>query len=318
MITGFRERVMTVNPDYIVFDRLRTLQVNVGNLCNQSCEHCHIEAGPDGKNIMSEKIVAKIVSFVKSQHGLSVDITGGSPQLNPSFRFLVEMLRPYTSRIIVRTNLTILLEEGMEWLPDFYKKNRIVLVGSLPCYTKENVDKQRGEGIFEKSIRALRALNRIGYGDCLELNLVYNPGGDFLPAPQEDLECDYRKHLLDEYGIRFSNLFTITNAPIGRFRRYLRANGRMESYLDLLSENFNPEIAGNIMCRSLVSVGWRGRIYNCDFNQAEGMPIRGDDGRDFVIDDLGSFIEKRPEIVMGDHCYCCTAGAGSSCTGALL
>jgi radical SAM/Cys-rich protein len=220
---------------------------------------------------------------------------------------------------MVRTNLTVFFEPGLDWVPRWYRDHCALVIGSLPCYTQENVDKQRGPGVFHKSIKAIRLLNDLGYGrqENLELNLVYNPGGDFLPGPQQELEADYKKQLR-RYGICFNRLYTITNAPIGRFRQYLEANGRLEHYLRLLVENFNPTAAQNIMCRNLVSVDYTGILYNCDFNQALGLPVIDAAGNTVAIDQLEDVLSEGLEIITGEHCFCCTAGAGSSCTGSLV
>ena len=318
MIADVKAVMRDVDPEILSFDRLETLQVNLGNMCNQQCEHCHIEAGPAGKRIMTREVMARILDFLKDRPGLTLDVTGGCPELNPDFRFLVEEACKLTSRLMVRTNLTIFSEEGMDWLPQWYSDHEVVLIASLPCYTKENTDAQRGNGVFEQSIKALKRLNESGYGRSFELDLVYNPGGDFLPGSQEGLETDYRERLFSDYGIVFSKLFTIVNAPLGRFRRYLESNGLAEKYIKVLVEKFNPDAALNIMCRSLISVDWRGVLHNCDFNLAAGLPIRDEFGRVYKIDDILGIIQGGHEILMAEHCYCCTAGDGSSCTGALL
>ncbi len=316
MITDFKRKVAHLNPEFLKFEALETLQVNVGNLCNLQCTHCHVQAGPKGTKIMSKQIMDKIIDFLKRHPGLTLDITGGSPEMNPNFRYFLEFTHSLVSRLMVRTNLTILLEEDMEWIPEWYRAHGVVVIASLPCYTEENVNKQRGNGVFQKSIAALKKLNNIGYGTSLELNLVYNPGSDCLPGGQTELEQAYKKQLFENYGVRFSHLFTITNAPLGRFKNYLIANGKLEQYLQLLVANFNPAAAENIMCRTLVSVDYQGKLYNCDFNQALNRPLKNHEGRTMTIDDLEA-VHRGDEIVTAEHCYCCTAGAGSSCTGAL-
>jgi len=318
MIVDFKERVASVDPRFSCFDKLQTLQVNLGNMCNQCCQHCHIEASPTGNRIMRRDVMEKIINFLRNQEGITLDLTGGCPELHPDFKFFVEETRKLTSRLTVRTNLTVLLEEGKDWIPQWYKDNQVVVIASMPCYTKENVDKQRGDGVYEKSIEVLKKLNELGYGDSLELNLVYNPGGDFLPSPQRELEMDYKRELSQNYGLRFHSLFTITNAPIGRFKNYLKANGLLEQYNQLLADSFNPDAAKDIMCRTLISVDWRGVLYNCDFNQALGLPVRNEDGEILEIDDIQHAIQSGAEIIVAEHCYCCTAGAGSSCTGILV
>ena len=317
MTVSFEEKISKIDPELLNFRKLETLQVNLGNMCNQYCTHCHIEAGPSGNKIMRRDVMEKIITFLKENSNITLDITGGCPELNPGFRFFLENSYSLVSSVMVRTNLTILLEDKMEWIPKWYRDHNVVLIASLPCYTKENVDRQRGNGSFKKSIKALRKLNALGYGDVYELNLVYNPGGGFLPASQKELEEDYRKKLLDEYGIRFSRLFTITNAPVGRFKNFLKANGKLEEYILLLAQNFNAEAACHIMCRNLINIDWQGILYNCDFNQALGLPVRNDKGGILEIDHIKEVLENKYRVAMSDHCFCCTAGAGSSCTGAL-
>jgi radical SAM/Cys-rich protein len=319
MVTYFNQILSSTDPNLLSFDNLQTLQVNLGNRCNQSCVHCHVQAGPDGQKIMPREVMKKIVDFAGSHQSLCIDITGGCPELNPDFRFFVEGICDSACRLMVRTNLTVFFEPGLEWIPQWYRDHRAVVVGSLPCYTQQNVDQQRGPETFDRSIRAMRLLNDLGYGHDseLELNLVYNPGGEFLPGPQEQLEADYKRELNKEYGVSFNRLFTITNAPIGRFRQYLEANGRLRQYLQLLVENFNSEAARNIMCRRMVSVDYRGILYNCDFNQALNLPIANGGGA-ATIEQLDDILAGRLEIITGEHCFCCTAGAGSSCTGSLV
>lgn len=316
MITDFKSKVQSMNPEFVQFDTLNTLQVNLGNLCNLRCAHCHVQASPKGTKIMSKDVMDRIIDFLRRHPGLTLDITGGSPEMNPHFRYFLESIHPLVSRLMVRTNLTILLEKGMEWISDWYKTHGVVVIASLPCYTEENVDRQRGNGVFSRSIDVLKKLNRIGYGESLELNLVYNPGSDCLPAVQDELEQAYKKQLFESYGIKFTHLFTITNAPLGRFKNYLIANGKLEQYLQLLVDNFNPAAAENIMCRTLVSVDYRGKLYNCDFNQVLNHPLTNQKGSTMTIDNLEA-VHRGDEIVTAEHCYCCTAGAGSGCTGAL-
>jgi len=318
MVAAFKERLRGIDPGYIKFDTLQTLQVNLGNLCNLSCRHCHVVASPEGEKVMNRDVMAKIIGFLSRQPGITLDITGGCPEMNPYFRYLIEATEGLSPRRIVRSNLAILTEPGMEWLPGIYSNHGLVVIASLPCYMKENVDRQRGEGVYARSIAALKVLNSIGYGDTLELNLVYNPGGDFVPGSQKELEAAYKKELMERHGIRFNNLYTLANAPIGRFREYLEAKGAFDLYLNLLATSFNPDVAGNIMCRTLVSVDWKGFLYNCDFNQANGLPITGENGGILKIDDLEDAVRSGNELFLSQHCYCCTAGEGSSCTGALL
>jgi radical SAM/Cys-rich protein len=320
MIADFRDALTNVDPALPRVGELLTLQVNLGNRCNQRCAHCHVQAGPNGEKMMPKAVMEEIIRFLSGHGGLCVDVTGGCPEMNPDFRFFVESVCGLASRLIVRTNLTVLLEPGLEWVPSWYRRRRVTLCASLPCYTRQNVDGQRGRGVFEKSIAALKMLNELGYGsdEALELNLVYNPGGDFLPGPQQQLEADYKRELGGKYGIRFSRLFTITNVPIGRFKESLETNGRLNRYMRLLADNFNPSAAENLMCRSLVSVDYRGLAFNCDFNQALGLPIVDSKGRAVTIERLDDALSEGIEIITGEHCFCCTAGTGSSCTGSLV
>lgn len=317
MTSSFFDRLQNVNPEYGTFDSLKTLQVNLGNLCNMACAHCHVSASPAGDKIMSREVSERVVAVLRRNRGITLDMTGGCPEMSPQFRYLVEATDSLLLRRIVRSNLTVLMEPGMEWLAEFYQQHELVVFGSLPCYSAENVEKQRGAGVFARSLAALKKLNSLGYGTELELNLVYNPGGPFLPGSQRDLESAYRKELAEKFGIHFTNLYTITNAPIGRFREYLEKKGAYETYLNLLADRFNPEAAGSIMCRTMVSVDWQGLLYNCDFNQVLGLPVRGRDGNALTIDNLDEAARTGTGLALGQHCYCCTAGEGSSCTGSL-
>ena len=317
MVAGFKERLREIDPMFVTFEGLQTLQVNLGNICNLSCAHCHVNASPAGDRIMGPEVVEKIVGLLTRRPGITIDITGGCPEMNPHFRTLVERTRGLSPRRMVRSNLTIMTEPGMEWLPAFYRDQELVVIASLPCYLEENVDRQRGAGVFARSIEALRILNRLGYGGTLELNLVYNPGGPFIPGSQRELEDAYKAELLSRHDIRFNNLYTIANAPIGRFREYLETKGAYERYLVMLATRFNPDAARNIMCRTLISVDWQGFLYNCDFNQAIGLPITGSNGKILKFDDLEEAARTEAELFLAQHCYCCTAGEGSSCTGAL-
>ncbi len=315
----FANKIKAVDPDCLAFDDLRTLQVNLGNRCNQKCSHCHVKAHPNGSKIMTRSVMGKIIEFLKSHPNLTVDITGGCPELNPDFGFFIESVHPLAAEITIRTNLTVLLEPGLGWVAPWYADHKVALIASLPCYTADNVDHQRGRGVFQQSIDALRLLNKLGYATApdLTIDLVYNPAADNLPPDQSRLESDYKSHLLDEYGIRFNRLYALANAPIGRFRDLLETNGRLNDYIQLLIDSFNPVAVDAVMCRSLVSVDYRGLLYNCDFNQALDLPIIDTDGRPATIDHLEKIIAGDLTIVTDDHCFCCTAGAGSSCTGAL-
>jgi radical SAM/Cys-rich protein len=299
-----------------------TLQVNVGKLCNQACHHCHVDAGPKRTEVMTRATAERVAELLEASTGIrTVDLTGGAPELNPNFTYIVERARAAGRAVMVRCNLTVMFVPGMEWLAEFYRANRVHLVCSLPCYTVENVEKQRGRGVFEKSIEALRLLNRIGYarGD-LVLDLVYNPVGPVLPPPQPQLEAEYREQLGRNFGISFNHLLTITNMPISRFAQQLHQWGRYTDYMGLLINHFNPATVAGLMCRTLVSVGWDGRLYDCDFNQMLEIPLgAGGEGKSLTIwdvDDVGRLAEA--PIATGTHCFGCTAGAGSSCSGALV
>lgn len=292
---------------------LSIMQVNVGNLCNLACKHCHVEAGPNGKNIMTLETMKDCLEVFKENKFSILDITGGAPEMNPNIKWLIKEGKNLASKVIVRTNLVILTEEGYKDLPEFYKENKVEVVCSLPCYGKENTDKQRGNGVFEKSIEALLKLNELGYGkdEKLILNLVYNPGGAFLPPSQATLEAEYKKRLNNEYGIVFNNLFTITNNPIGRFGMFLKSNNSLEEYMKILSHNFNKDTVEFMMCRNQMSIGFDGYIYDCDFNQVVNIKANGEN---HISKFKGKKIEVR-DIVLGNHCYACTAGSGSSCGG---
>jgi radical SAM/Cys-rich protein len=296
-----------------------TLQVNVGKLCDLACHHCHVEAGPKRTERMTGRTARRVLELLEKNPQLStLDLTGGAPELNENFRELVAGARALGRRVIDRCNLTVLLLPGQEDSAEFLAKHGVAVVASLPCYTRENVEAQRGRGVFGRSVEALRRLNALGYGlrDApLELDLVYNPLGASLPPPQADLEQSYRKELLELFGIRFHHLFTITNMPIKRFAHALERDGRQEAYQSLLVNHFNPASVPALMCRSLLSVGWDGRLYDCDFNQMLELPLGSGVRTIWDLHDLGS-LEGAP-VATGMHCYGCTAGAGSSCGGSL-
>jgi arsenite methyltransferase len=314
-LADFSEKIISVSPELLYFENLEILQVNLGNLCNQSCKHCHVNAGPDGKNIMDRQTIDKVVRFIKNYPDITLDITGGAPEIHPDFVYLIEKIEEHKGKKIVRTNLTIITEDTMDWLPEFYRDHNIVITASLPCYSRENVDTQRGNGVFEKSIKALKMLNEVGYSRSHELNLVYNPNGPTLPPSQDELEGCYREKLSQNFNTEFNNLYTIINNPVGRFEKVLRLENGYEDYIKMLSEHFNPDAAQNIMCRTLVSVNWEGKLFNCDFNQAKGLPIRDRKGKVICIDEIEDLLSGHYEILTGEHCYSCTAGLGSSCTG---
>ena len=319
-MNNFRNTVLSVNRSYSRRVGLEILQANVGNRCNQRCSHCHMDAGPGGDRIMQREVMNGIIRFLSKKRSLlTLDITGGAPELNPDFKYLVREADPFVKEILVRTNLTVLLLPEIAGLVEFCRGHKIHLISSMPCYTQENVDRQRGNGIFNKSVKALKILNNLGYGteDSLQLDLVYNPGGAFLPGEQAILENDYKKVMKERFGIVFNTLLAITNAPIKRFETYLKANGNFNEYMSLLMDNFNKDIAGNIMCRNLLSVGWDGALYDCDFNQALGLSLKGRSGKPLNIQSLDSNSLEGNDILFEDHCYSCTAGKGSSCGGAL-
>ena len=313
-------RPLLLSTDFPPIERLAvdTLQVNVGYRCNQSCAHCHVNAGPTRTEEM-ERAVAELVLAVIDRHGIStLDITGGAPELNANFRFLVGEARRRGLAVIDRCNLTILLEPGQETLAEFLAQHRVAVTASLPCYLEENVDAQRGQGVYGRSIEALRRLNALGYGQGggLALNLVYNPQGPSLPPPQEALERDYKRELLARFGIRFDRLLTLTNLPIARFGAVLLAHQRFDSYMQLLKSSHVDANLDQVMCRRLISVDWRGFLYDCDFNQMLDLPMLASDRRLHLRDLLHGLPLGAP-IRTGEHCYGCTAGQGSSCSGAL-
>ena len=299
--------------------KTEVLQVNLGKLCNLACVHCHVNAGPKRKEIMTRGTVDRVIDWFARTEIPTIDLTGGAPEMIPDFRYFIERvktLRP-SRRVIDRCNLTILLEPGYEGLAQFLARHKVEIIASMPCYTAENVNAQRGQGVFDSSIKALRVLNSLGYGSDLPLHLVYNPVGAFLPGPQAELEADYKRELKKHFGIIFNNLYTITNLPIARFASYLRHNNKLEEYMQLLIDNFNPATVFGLMCRNTISVGWTGEVFDCDFNQMLNMNWRNGSGPLHLWDLDPAAVENR-EILTGNHCFGCTAGAGSSCAGALV
>jgi radical SAM/Cys-rich protein len=303
--------------------RPEILQVNMGKLCNLTCTHCHVNAGPKRKEIMTRETVERTIDWLAKTQIPTVDLTGGAPEMVPDFRYFIERVKKLqpSRHIIDRCNLTILIEPGYEDLSEFLATNRVEIVASMPCYSAENVNTQRGKGVFDASITALQLLNSLGYGIDreLQLHLVYNPIDAFLPPLQDELEVDYKHELKKHFGIVFNKLYALTNLPIGRFASYLRRSGKLEEYMQLLIHAFNPATINGLMCRNTISVGWRGEVYDCDFNQQLGMQWRSD--RDmsglFLWDIDPDSLEDR-DIMTGEHCFGCTAGAGSSCGGALV
>jgi len=299
---------------------LETLQVNLGYKCNQTCVHCHVNAGPTRTEEMDRETMHIVLRFLEASSVGMLDITGGAPELNPNFRELVQGARVLGVHVIDRCNLTILEEPGEESLAEFLAANRVEITASLPCYTEELVDRQRGKGAYELSIRALRRLNALGYGmdgSGLDLNLVYNPQGPTLPPSQEKLQADYRSELGDRFGIRFNRLYTLTNMPIARFGSMLISKGQFNAYMRLLQESFREENLDAVMCRSLISVDWQGYVYDCDFNQMLGIPLRVAGKPRVKLSDLMERDLAGNPIMVKDHCFGCTAGQGSSCGGAL-
>lgn len=298
---------------------LEILQINLGYLCNLECNHCHVDASPRRKEITTKDVLNKcleVIDTVKTIH--TVDLTGGAPEMNPDFEWLLEELGKRDVEVLVRSNLTILVEGKFKTYPKLLTKHKVTIVSSLPCYTEENVDAQRGDGVFTKSIKALQILNELGYGTHpeLKLHLVYNPGGASIAPSQDALHHDYTIELKEKYNIVFNDLFTITNLPISRFLEYLIAENQLETYMDVLANSFNPSAAQNVMCRNTLSVDYDGNIYDCDFNQILKLQIATEKSKnimDFNYQDI-----KNRDIIINQHCYGCTAGEGSSCQGALI
>lgn len=310
-IPEFKTRI--TNPKLLrTVDNLNTLQVNIGRLCNLRCKHCHIQAGPDRKEIMTLDTMKHVLRILRSWNFNVLDITGGAPEMNPNFHWFVSEAVKSIAHVIVRSNLVILDKEDYKYLPEFFAENKIEIIASLPFYSKINCDRQRGTGVFDEIIKMLKRLNSLGYGkdERLILNLVYNPNGAFLPPNQTELENEYKKRLFSEYGVIFNHLFMITNNPVGRFENFLKQTGNFENYMQRLNNAFNPSALEKMMCRFQISVGWDGMLYDCDFNQAIGLSIKEPNN----ISLLGDNPEGR-EILFGNHCYACTAGAGSSCGG---
>lgn len=300
---------------------LDVLQVNMGRYCNQACIHYHVESGPTRREMMSRGTVDAVLRFLAATEIPTLDITGGAPELNPAFDYLVESAIGLKRHVMDRCNLTVIFEPGKEYLPEFFHRHRVELVCSLPCYTEENVDRQRGKGTFDLSIRALKIFNDLGYGQAgsgLTLNLVYNPVGPHLPPPQNKLEEDYKRELREKFDIEFNHLYCLSNMPITRYETHLKLRGEYEQYMGLLERSFNAATLDQVMCRSLISVGWEGTIYDCDFNQMLDWPIRDAEGKALHISTLSLDQVEHAAIMVGNHCYACTAGSGSSCGGALV
>jgi radical SAM/Cys-rich protein len=298
------------------------LQVNVGKLCNLTCIHCHVNAGPKRTEIMSRETIDRVVDWLAKTDIPTVDLTGGAPEMIPDFKYFVERLKALTPprHLIDRCNLTILLERGFEDYAGFLAHHRVEIIASMPCYSPENVNAQRGEGVFDASIKALQLLNSLGYGSRsdLPLHLIYNPNGAFLPGPQAELEADYKRELKQNFGIVFNQLYTITNLPIARFASWLRQHDQLAEYMELLMNNFNPATVEGLMCRNTISVSWTGEVFDCDFNQMLKMQWCNSEAASLHLWDVDPESVENRDILTGDHCFGCTAGAGSSCGGALV
>ncbi len=297
--------------------RIEVLQVNVGKLCNQACAHCHVDAGPDRREVMSHETAEHVIEVLRRHPIPTLDVTGGAPELNPNFRWLVGQARALGRHVMDRCNLTVLLTAPQADLINFLAAHRVEIVASLPSFRSAGTDAQRGEGVFEKSLEALRRLNAVGYGrgEGLVLNLVHNPVGAFLPGNQASIERDYRRELESRHGIVFDHLYTITNMPISRFLEYLERSGNLKRYADLLVRSFNPAAVSGLMCRTMLSVGWDGRLFDCDFNQMLELGV-SDGGAGTLAELLATGVLRR-RVRTARHCFGCTAGAGSSCGGAL-
>jgi len=326
-------RPMLLSSDFPKLSRskLETLQLNLGYLCNLSCTHCHVNAGPTRKELMSPDIIDLVLDFIDRHEIKTIDLTGGAPEMNPHFRYLIEQSRSRNVHVMDRCNLSILQMAGYEDLAEFLAANEVEIVASLPCYTQLNVDKQRGKGVFDESVIALKKLNGVGYGlghKNRKLSLVYNPGGPFLPPPQGPLEADYKRELAENFDIQFDQLFTIANMPISRFGAVLLSKGEFGDYMDLLKASHSVDNLASVMCRTQISVDWQGYVYDCDFNQMLEIPMQCPESNQFTniiatdekrlhLSDLLDYDLNGQCIAVADHCYGCTAGQGSSCGGAL-
>ncbi len=315
----FKQKISETNQFPLKAKKLEILQINVGYMCNQVCEHCHVDAGPDRKEIMTRETMMQCLKVIKTSGAHTLDLTGGAPEMNPDFRWFVEEASKVGIKdFIVRSNLTIIKANKKYYdLPDFFKEHNVHVVSSMPHWTRGKTDKQRGDGVFDKSIKALQELNAIGYGmpdSSLRLDLVYNPSGAFLPGDQTSMEKDFKKALMDDFGIQFHNLFAITNLPIARFLDYLIASENYEDYMYSLVEAYNPSAVKNVMCTNTLSISWDGYLYDCDFNQMLELPVNS---KSRHISQFNEELLEGRNIVISQHCYGCTAGAGSSCQGSV-
>jgi radical SAM/Cys-rich protein len=312
-IKPFIDRITEMNSFPLKSSEMKTMQINVGKRCNQACKHCHVDAGPNRTECMTKDTMNECLRVLAESNFKTLDITGGAPEMNPNLPWLITEASKLGCHIIVRSNLTILDIPQYSHMPEFFADNKVEIVSSLPYYSEQDTDRQRGSGVFLTSIKILRRLNELGYaqeGSPLQLNLVYNPGGAFLPPSQSAIEADFHKALLNQYGIRFNKLFTITNIPIGRFLNFLCESGNLNRYMQRLSNSFNPATVEAVMCRNQISVSWDGQVYDCDFNQMLGLTCAPNHIKDITPETL-----KEREILLHNHCYACTAGAGSSCGG---
>lgn len=312
-MTEFDRKIIEIKSEPLKADTIRILQMNLGYRCNMFCKHCHINAGPARTEFMSEDIIDTVLQILRDHDIDTLDLTGGAPELNPSFRSLIQEAHAYCRHIIVRSNLTVFFEEGLEDIPEFYAEHDVEVIASLPHYTEDTVNRVRGSGTFQKSIGALRKLNNLGYGtytDGMQLHLVYNPVGAFLPSSQNELEEQYKRELYAKYSIVFNRLFTFANMPIGRFRDFLVRSQNFNRYMESVKNAFNPEALDGLMCKYLISVGWDGKLYDCDFNQILGISL--DRSYPRHIRDFSYSVLSERRIATGSHCFVCTAGQGSS------
>lgn len=316
--TSFAEKMKSCGAFPLKPKTLEILQINVGYMCNMECTHCHVDSSPRRKEITPKTILQKCLDVIDATPSIkTVDLTGGAPEMNPDFKWLIEELSKRNVETIIRSNLTILVEGKFKTYPEFLAKHKVTIISSLPCYTEENTDAQRGDGTFNRSIQALKILNSLGYGkrEDMPLHLVYNPGGAFIAPSQAKLQDDYKRELGERFGIEFHNLYTITNLPVSRFLEYLESEGKLNEYIEVLANSFNPYAATQVMCTNTLSVDWNGNLFDCDFNQILKMPVAVKKSRnimDFDAEDLAN-----RNIVFNQHCFGCTAGEGSSCQGAL-
>jgi radical SAM/Cys-rich protein len=312
-MTEFEGKILEVQSEPLRSREIQILQLNLGYRCNMACKHCHIDAGPFRNEVMEKDIIDESLNIAREYNIGTIDLTGGAPELNPSFKYLLKEAKKLKRHIIVRSNLTVFLEEGMEDMPEFYSEHNVDIVASLPHYTEDGVDRVRGDMVFQKSIEALGRLNILGYGqyaDKKQLNLVYNPMGAFLPSSQRELEEQYKRELYSAFGIVFNRLFTFANMPIGRFKSFLVRSGNYDRYMESVKHAFNRDTLNGLMCRYLISVGWDGRLYDCDFNQILGLSVEKS-CRTHIGDFHYSALAER-KIVTGNHCFVCTAGQGST------